>query len=47
MVHMIYLTMGGTLRGHLESDATPRMTKRLREHLSTLVIAYCKAVCAQ
>ncbi len=44
MVHMMYLTMAGTLRGHLESNAPPRLTKKLREHLATLVIAYCRAM---
>ncbi len=49
MVHMIYLTMAGTLRGHLEGCAPPgqtgtRQTKKLREHLAKLVLAYCKAM---
>ena len=44
MVHMIYLTMAGTLRGHLESNAPARLTTKLREHLSRLVIAYCEAM---
>ncbi len=44
MVHMIYLIMAGALRGHLESNAPPRMTRKLREHLATLINAYCKAV---
>ena len=44
MVHMIYLIMAGALRGHLESNAPPRMTRKLREHLVKLVVAYCKAV---
>lgn len=44
MAHMIFLTMAGTLRGHLESNAPLRMTKALREHLAKLVIAYCKAM---
>jgi AcrR family transcriptional regulator len=44
MVHMIYLTMAGTLRGHLESNAPLRMTGKLREHLTKLVIAYCRAM---
>ncbi len=44
MVHMIYLTMAGTLRGHLESNAPLRMTRKLREHLAKLVVAYCRAV---
>ena len=44
MVHVIYLTMAGTLRGHLESNAPPRMTGKLREHLAKLVLAYCNAV---
>ncbi len=44
MVHMIYLTMAGTLRAHLESNAPPRMTRKLRDHLATLILAYCKAM---
>jgi AcrR family transcriptional regulator len=44
MVRMIYLTMAGTLRGHLESNAPLRMTSKLREHLTKLVIAYCRAM---
>lgn len=44
MAHMIFLTMAGTLRGHLERDAPLRTTKLLREHLAKLVVAYCKAM---
>ncbi len=44
MVHVIYLTMAGTLRGHLESNAPPRTTKKLREHLAKLLVAYCSAM---
>ena len=44
MVHMIYLTMAGTLRAHLESKAPATLTKKLREHLAKLVIAYCQAM---
>jgi AcrR family transcriptional regulator len=44
MVHMIFLTMAGTLREHLESNAPLRTTKTLREHLAKLVVAYCKAM---
>ena len=44
MVHVIYLTMAGTLRGHLESNAPPRTTKKLREHLAKLLLAYCVAM---
>jgi len=44
MVHMIYLTMAGALRGHLESSAPLRMTRKLREHLAKLVVAYCRAM---
>ncbi len=44
MVHMIYLTMAGTLRGHLEGNAPPKMTRMLREHLARLVLAYCRAM---
>ncbi len=44
MAHMIYLIMAGTLRGHLETNAPPPMTRKLREHLSKLVLAYCQAM---
>ncbi len=44
MVHIIYLTMAGTLRGHLESHAPPRLTRKLREHLAKLVLAYCNTM---
>ena len=44
MVHMIYVTMAGTLREHLESNAPLRATQTLREHLVKLVVAYCRAV---
>jgi hypothetical protein len=44
MVHMIYLTMAGTLRGYLESNAPARTAKKLREHLAKLVLAYCRAM---
>ncbi len=44
MVHVIYLTMAGTLRGHLESNAPARTTKKLREHLGKLLLAYCNAM---
>jgi AcrR family transcriptional regulator len=43
MAHMIFMTMAGTLRGHLETDAPPRTTKKLREHLARLILAYCSA----
>ncbi len=44
MVHMIYLTMAGTFRAHLESCAPPARTRKLREHLTALIAAYCKAI---
>ncbi len=44
MVHVVYLTMAGTLRGHLESNAPRRMTRKLREHLAKLLLAYCRAM---
>jgi AcrR family transcriptional regulator len=44
MVHMIYLIMAGALRGHLESHAPPRLTRKLREHLAKLVVAYCRVM---
>ncbi|MGI4830662.1 MAG: TetR/AcrR family transcriptional regulator [Janthinobacterium lividum] len=44
MAEMIFQTMAGTLRGHLESDAPPMLTKKLREHLSRMVLAYCRAM---
>jgi AcrR family transcriptional regulator len=44
MVHIIYLTLAGTLRGHLEGNTPLRMTNKLKEHLVKLVIAYCRAM---
>lgn len=44
MADMIFQTMAGTLRGHLESNAPLRMTKKLREHLTRMVLAYCQAM---
>ena len=44
MADMIFQTMAGTLRAHLESDAPLRLTKKLREHLSRMVLAYCRAM---
>lgn len=44
MAHMIFLTMAGTLRGHLESNAPLRMSRKLREHLAKLIVAYCRAM---
>lgn len=44
MVHMMYLTMAGTLRGHLESNAPQRTGRKLREHLTKLLLAYCRAM---
>ncbi len=44
MTHMIFLIMAGTMRGHLESNAPPRTTRMLREHLAKLVVAYCRAM---
>ena len=44
MADMIFQTMAGTLRGHLESNAPQRLTKKLREHLSRMILAYCKAM---
>ncbi len=44
MVHVIYLIMAGTLRGHLESNAPPRTSMKLRVHLAKLLLAYCGAM---
>jgi AcrR family transcriptional regulator len=44
MAHIIFLTMAGTLRGHLESNAPLRTTGKLREHLAKLIAAYCNAM---
>jgi AcrR family transcriptional regulator len=44
MVHMIYLTMTGALRGHLETNAPPRTTRKLRDNLARLIVAYCQAM---
>jgi AcrR family transcriptional regulator len=44
MTHMIFLTLAGTIRGHLESSPSPRVVRRLREHLAKLILAYCEAL---
>jgi hypothetical protein len=44
MLRMSFLTMGGTLRGHMEGNAPARMTKKLREQLASLILANCRAV---
>jgi AcrR family transcriptional regulator len=44
VAYILFLTMAGVLRGHLESDAPPRVTIHLRKHLKTLVLAYCNAL---
>lgn len=44
MVHMIFLTMAGTLREHLESNAPLKTLKTLKTHLAKLVVAYCRAM---
>ena len=44
MTHIIFSTMAGIIRGHLEGNASPRMTRMLKEHLAKLVLAYCRAV---
>ena len=42
MTHMIFLTLAGTIRGHLESGPSPRAVRQLREHLTKLILAYCE-----
>jgi AcrR family transcriptional regulator len=44
MTHMIFLTMAGTIRGHLEIGGSGKATRLFREHLKALVLAYCLAV---
>jgi hypothetical protein len=44
MAHMTFLTMAGTLRRHLEANAPLRTTRKLREHLAKLLVAYCRAM---
>ena len=44
MAHMIFLAMAGTIRGHLESNAPGRTTKKLREHLIKMIATYCQAM---
>ena len=44
MTHMIFLTLAGTIRGHLESSPSPRTVRQLREHLAKLILAYCEAL---
>ena len=44
MAEMIFLTMAGTLRGHIEGNAPARLTVKLRQHLAKLIMAYCKAM---
>lgn len=42
MTHMIFLTLAGTIRGHLEVSPSPRAVPQLREHLANLILAYCE-----
>ncbi len=44
MTHMIFLTLAGTIRGHLESSPSPRAVRQLREHLAKLILAYCETL---
>ena len=44
MTHMIFLTLAGTIRGHLETSPSPRAVRELREHLAKLILAYCETL---
>ncbi len=44
MTHMIFLTLAGTIRGHLESSPSPKAVRQLREHLAKLILAYCETL---
>ena len=44
MTHMIFLTLAGTIRGHLETSPSPRAVRQLREHLAKLILAYCETL---
>ena len=44
MTHMIFLTLAGTIRGHLESSPSPKAVQQLREHLAKLILAYCETL---
>jgi AcrR family transcriptional regulator len=44
MAYIIFLTVAGVMRGQLESGAPANTTRKLREHLTRLVLAYCEAV---
>ncbi len=44
MTQMVFMTMSGVIRGHLESKPSLRATNMLKEHLSKLVLAYCEAL---
>ena len=44
MTHMIFLTLAGTIRGHLETSPSPRAVRQLREHLAKLILAYCESL---
>ena len=44
MTHIIFLTLAGTIRGHLESSPSPKAIRQLREHLTKLILAYCQTL---
>ncbi len=44
MTHIVFLTLAGTIRGHLESSPSPKAVRMLREHLAKLILAYCETV---
>lgn len=44
MTHIIFLTLAGTIRGHLESSPSSKAVRQLREHLAKLILAYCETL---
>ena len=44
MTHMIFLTMAGTIRGHLERSPSQKAVRQFREHLAKLILAYCETL---
>jgi AcrR family transcriptional regulator len=44
MTHIIFLTLAGIIRGHLESSPSPKAVRQLREHLCKLILAYCETL---
>lgn len=44
MAFVIFLTMAGVMRGQLESGAPASSTRKLKEHLTRMLLSYCQAV---